>query len=258
MTLAAIIIFGYFFLFFILGTATRNNGVVDIGWGIGFVVVAWLLLVLRLPLSVARLTITLLITLWGVRLFAHILRRNRGKPEDFRYANFRREWGKWVVPRAFLQVYMLQGVFMFVISLPVILLTGAQPLRHAWLYGLGLLVFAAGFFFESVGDAQLARFLRNPANKGKIMASGLWRITRHPNYFGESVMWWGIFLIAISGGASLVTILSPMTITLLLLFVSGVPLLERAMKNRPGYAEYAAQTSIFFPWFPKKTPHKEV
>ncbi|MEA5000034.1 MAG: DUF1295 domain-containing protein [Candidatus Limiplasma sp.] len=252
MSLAALIIFLYFFLFFVLGTALRNNGVVDIGWGIGFVVVAWLMLLLRLPFSLARLTVTLLITLWGVRLFTHILRRNRGKPEDFRYANFRRSWGKWVVPRAFLQVYMLQGLFMWIISLPVILLEGAAPLRHAWLYVLGLLVFAAGFYFEAAGDAQLARFLRNPANKGKIMDAGLWRLTRHPNYFGESVMWWGIFLISLGGGASLVAILSPITITLLLLFVSGVPLLERAMQNRPGYAEYAARTSIFFPWFPHK------
>ena len=110
MMIAAILIFSYFFLFFLLGTALRNNGVVDIGWGIGFVAVSWLMLLLRLPTDLTQLTITLLITLWGGRLFLHIFRRNRGKAEDFRYANFRKEWGKWVIPRAFLQVYMMQIV----------------------------------------------------------------------------------------------------------------------------------------------------
>ena len=259
MSLAVFIIFIYFFLLFLMGTALRNNGVVDIGWGIGFVAVAWLMLLLRLPFSLVRLTMTLLITLWGVRLFMHILQRNQGKPEDFRYANFRKAWGKWLVPRAFLQVYMLQGLFMFMISLPVILLQGALPIRFPWLYGLGIAIFAIGFAFESVGDAQLRQFLKNPANKGKIMSEGLWRYTRHPNYFGEATMWWGIFLIAVSGGATLLTVISPITITFLLLFVSGVPLLERAMKNRLGYAAYAAQTSIFIPWFPKLTnTQKEV
>ena len=257
MMLAAWIIFLYFFLFFIAGTVTRNNGVVDIGWGIGFVVVAWLMLLLRLPFSLARLTMTLLITLWGVRLFAHILKRNLGKPEDFRYANFRKDWGKWVIPRAFLQVYMLQGLFMLMISLPVILLEGAQPLKYPWLYGAGIVIFALGFGYEAIGDAQLRHFLKEPTNKGKIMDQGLWRYTRHPNYFGEATLWWGIFLIAIGGGATLLTVISPVTITLLLLFVSGVPMLERAMKNRPGYAQYAAKTSIFFPWFPKQEKHKE-
>ena len=252
MTTAAIIIFGYFFLFFLLGTILRNNGVVDVGWGIGFVVVAWLLMFLYPGTSLARITMTLLITLWGVRLFAHILRRNLGKPEDFRYVAFRKAWGRWVVPRAFLQVYMLQGVFMYLISLPVILSIHVTATVQPLLYALGLVVFAIGFVFEALGDRQLRQFLREPKNRGTIMGSGLWRYTRHPNYFGEATMWWGIFLIAVSGGASLLAFISPVTITLLLLFVSGVPLLEKSMKGRPGYAAYASKTSIFFPWFPKK------
>jgi len=250
-TTAALIIFIYFFIFFVIGTIIKNNGVVDIGWGIGFVVVAWLLLILRFPPSFTRLTITLLITVWGVRLFMHILRRNKGKPEDFRYVAFRKAWGKWLVPRAFLQIYMLQGLFMFLISMPVILTGGI--LTNTVLYTVGLWVFVFGIAFEAIGDAQLAAFLRDPANKGQLMTVGLWHYTRHPNYFGEATIWWGIFLIALSGGVSWWAIISPITITFLLLFVSGVPLLEKSMKNRPGYAEYAKQTSIFFPWFPKKT-----
>ena len=252
MITAAIIILVYFTALFVIGTLRKNNSIVDIGWGIGFVLLAWTLLVLRLPLSLVRTTITLLVTLWGVRLFYHILKRNHGKPEDFRYVAFRKAWGKWVVPRAFFQIYMLQGFLMFMIALPYILEGNATAPVNAVLYGAGLLVFALGFAFEAVGDAQLKSFLRDPANKGKIMTSGLWRYTRHPNYFGEATIWWGIFLLALSGGVTPFAVLGPITITVLLLFVSGVPLLERDMKNRPGYAEYAEKTSIFIPWFPKK------
>lgn len=252
MITAAILIFGYFFLLFLLGTALRNNSVVDVGWGIGFVLAEWWMLLLYPPFTLARITMTLLITLWGLRLFTHILRRNLGKPEDFRYANFRREWGKWLVPRAFLQVYMLQGVFMYLISLLVILsINSAFSVKPA-LYALGLAVFGTGFAFEALGDAQLRRFIADPSHKGQLMTGGLWRYTRHPNYFGEATMWWGVFLLAISADVSPLAVISPVTITLLLLFVSGVPMLEKSMKDRAGYADYARKTSIFIPWFPKK------
>lgn len=251
MTTAAIIIFIYFFTLFIVGTLLKNNSIVDIGWGIGFVILAWSLFFLRLPATLVRVSITLLVSLWGLRLFYHILKRNHGKPEDFRYVAFRKAWGKWVVPRAFLQVYMLQGGLMFLIALPFILLESAQAQVNYLLFALGVLVFAFGFLFESVGDAQLKAFLGDPANRGKIMTRGLWRYTRHPNYFGEATLWWGIFLIALGGGVTPFAVIGPVTITLLLLFVSGVPLLEKSMKDKPGYAEYAAKTSIFVPWFPK-------
>lgn len=257
MGLAALIIFVYFFAFFIAGTAVKNNGVVDVGWGAGFVLVAWLLLFLRLPASFAQVVVALLITLWGSRLFAHILRRNMGKAEDFRYANFRKAWGKWAVPRAFLQVYMLQAVFMFLISLPVILTPETPVPTGSALFIIGSLVFVIGFAFEAIGDKQLADFLQKPENKGKLMTEGLWRYTRHPNYFGEAAIWWGVFLVALSGGASWVSVIGPVTITLLLLFVSGVPMLEKAMQNRPGYREYAAATSMFVPWFPRRVQPEE-
>ena len=140
---------------------------------------------------------------------------------------------------------------MFLIALPFILLESAQAQVNYLLFALGVLVFAFGFLFESVGDAQLKAFLGDPANRGTIMTRGLWRYTRHPNYFGEATLWWGIFLIALGGGVTPFAVIGPVTITLLLLFVSGVPLLEKSMKDKPGYAEYAAKTSIFVPWFPK-------
>jgi len=204
------------------------------------------------PHPLPQIIITGLVSVWGLRLFYHIMKRNLGKPEDFRYAKWREEWGKWLIPRSFLQVYMLQGFFMYIISLSVSLPKDAGDSYSVPLMVAGLVIWITGFFFEAVGDYQLKVFLADPANRGKIMDRGLWNYTRHPNYFGEATMWWGIFLLALSGGASLLAVLSPLTITALLLFVSGVPLLEKAMADKPGYAEYAARTSIFVPWFPKK------
>ena len=249
---AAIIIFVYFTALFILGTILKNNSIVDIGWGPGFVIVAWGLLLIRMPDSLPQFVITVLISLWGVRLYLHIKRRNQGKGEDFRYVNFRKAWGKWVVPRAFFQIYMLQGALLYIISLPVILKPQSPPPTIHWMLYLGIAVFLIGFLFEVIGDWQLARFKAMPHSKGKLMTTGLWNYTRHPNYFGESVVWWGVFLCALSGGVTVLAVISPITITLLLLFVSGVPMLEKAMQNRPGFAEYAAKTPKFFPWFPKK------
>lgn len=247
-----LLIFIYFLLFFIVGTAIRNNSIVDMGWGIGFVLVAWFVFLLHGPHSLPQIIITGLVSVWGLRLFYHIMKRNLGKPEDFRYAKWREEWGKWLIPRSFLQVYMLQGFFMYIISLSVSLPKDAGNFYSTPLMVAGLVIWITGFFFEAVGDYQLKVFLADSSNRGKIMNRGLWNYTRHPNYFGEATMWWGIFLLALSGGASLLAVLSPLTITGLLLFVSGVPLLEKAMADKPGYAEYAARTSIFVPWFPKK------
>lgn len=246
------VIFIYFLGFFTIGTLIKNNSIVDIGWGLGFVVISWFTTLRSGNFYIANIILTILITIWGLRLFYHIIKRNVGKPEDFRYANWRREWGKSVVPRAFLQVYMLQGVFMFVVALPVILLNN-ESYSTLNIFGiLGIIVWIIGFYFESVGDYQLKKFKSNLENKGKLMDQGLWGYTRHPNYFGEATMWWGIAIIAVSSGSNLLAFISPMTITYLLLFVSGVPMLEKSFANRPGYNEYAEKTPVFFPWFPKK------
>ncbi|MBP2026753.1 steroid 5-alpha reductase family enzyme [Acetoanaerobium pronyense] len=248
-----IVIFIYFLCFFIVGTYIKNNSIVDMGWGIGFVIVAWYTTLRTLNLYTSNLVITILITIWGLRLFYHIIKRNWGKPEDFRYANWRKEWGKLVIPRAFLQIYMLQGVFMFIVALPIILLNSENQSTFTIFGFVGLLIWTIGFFFESVGDYQLKVFKSNPENKGKIMDQGLWKYSRHPNYFGEATMWWGIAVIAFSSGASIASFISPITITYLLLFVSGVPMLEKSFAKRPGYKEYKEVTPVFFPWFPKKS-----
>ena len=192
-----------------------------------------------------------LVTVWGLRLFYHIIKRNWGKPEDFRYANWREEWGKFVVIRAFFQVFMLQGFVMTLVAVPILLVNVSPDTGFGLLEFIGLAVWLKGFFFEAVGDKQLADFLRVPENRGKVLQTGLWRYTRHPNYFGEATMWWGLFVIGLSVQNGIFGIISPLVITNLLLFVSGVPMLEKKMMDNPAFVEYAKVTSVFVPWFPK-------
>lgn len=247
-----ILVFLYFAVFFVIGTIKKNNGVVDTAWGLGFVIVAWFSTAISNSFFWPNIIISIMITIWGVRLFYHIIKRNSGKPEDFRYAAWRKEWGKWVVPRAFLQVYMLQAIFMLFVASPIIILNSYQSSTMTILTLIGAAVWILGFYFESLGDYQLEQFKKNKENKGKILNTGLWKYTRHPNYFGESTMWWGIGIAAYGSGAGILSFVSPIIITFLLLFVSGVPLLEKSFANRPGYSEYKAVTSVFIPMPPKK------
>lgn len=247
-----LVVMSYFFVFFIVGTMIKNNSIVDMGWGIGFVLVAVYSMVRTGNYSLVSFLTTLMVTLWGGRLFYHIFKRNVGKPEDFRYANWRKEWGKWVIPRSLLQVYLLQGLMMMVIGFPIVLIHEKSGSEFGVLTALGIVIWLVGYYFEVAGDAELKKFKSNPENKGKLITTGLWALTRHPNYFGEAVMWWGIFIVALSIGVSWIAIISPIAITFLLLFVSGVPLLEKSMEKRPGFEEYSKITNKFFPWFPKK------
>lgn len=246
-------ILGLMTLLWLVSLKLKNSSIVDIFWGAGFVVAGWLFFALTpdgyLP---RKLLIAGLATVWGLRLSIHILRRNWGKPEDFRYAKWRSEAGQSWWWKSYPRVFLLQGVLLWIISIPLLAAQfGALPQRITVLDVLGALVWLVGFYFEAAGDAQLARFLADPANRGKIMDGGLWRYTRHPNYFGDAAQWWGLFLIAAAAGGWW-TMFSPLLMTVLLLRVSGVALLERSLSTRPGYAEYAARTSAFFPWFPKK------
>jgi len=246
------LVFVYFLIFFIVAQVIKNNSIVDIGWGMGFVLIAISTLIVNQSFYPRSILVTILVTLWGGRLAYHIINRNWGKPEDFRYAKWRRDWGIWLVPRAFLQVFMLQGFLMLLVSTSVIYINNSVPTPLGVLDYLGLTLWIIGYYFEVVGDRQLKDFLKKPENKGKIMKDGLWSFTRHPNYFGEATMWWGIFLIALSIPGGIITIISPLTITILLLFVSGVPLLEKSMADNKDFQEYMKETNKFFPWFPKK------
>ncbi len=243
----------FFFLFFLVAQKKKNNGLVDIAWGLGFVIAA-IYSYFAAGFQTERATlITILTILWGVRLGYYLLMRNWNKPEDYRYVNMRKRWGtKYVYPKIFFNVYMLQLVLLFIIAQPILLTNVSSSTGLGVLDYIGLAIWIIGYIFEVIGDNQLKNFKKNPENKGKLIKGGLWKYTRHPNYFGEATMWWGIFFIALSTPNGWTTIYSPIAITLLLLFVSGVPLLEKKYKNHPEFADYSSQTSRFVPMPPKK------
>jgi steroid 5-alpha reductase family enzyme len=197
-----------------------------------------------------------IVTIWGLRLSGYVLWRNAGKPEDFRYAKWRSEApGNWWI-KSYLQVFILQGFLMWLIGAPLL---AAQYFTSplGWLDIAACVVWLVGFFFEAAGDWQLSRFKSNPENKGKVLDKGVWRYTRHPNYFGDSTQWWGYYLIAASAGGWW-TIFSPIIMTFFLLNVSGVAMLERTLREtKPQYRDYIERTSSFIPWVPKKTSTKE-
>ena len=244
-------VFVYVNVIHLIALIKKDNGIMDVAWGIGFVVLAWVGLLTGSGATPRSILLVALITLWGVRLGAHIHIRNAGRGEDFRYLNWRNTWGRWFHLRSYFQIFMLQGIFMVIVAMPVILVNANGGGALGWLDALGCLIWLIGFSFEAVGDYQLLRFMKNPANKGRVMRSGVWRLTRHPNYFGEATLWWGCFLIAASVPHGLVALISPVVIDWLLLCVSGIPMLEKKYADRPEYQEYKRTTSAFFPWFPK-------
>lgn len=245
-TTLAVILFGYMSSWFVVAVIKKRNDVADIAWGLGFVLMAWISF-FGSRFSLTAVVVNSLVTIWGIRLASHIYTRNRNKPEDSRYQEWRKTWKNFYL-RSYLQVFLLQGTFLFFISLPVLFINHNS---HEMSFGvqmiIGVLVWLIGFFFESTGDKQLKDFISDPNNKGKLMDRGLWKYSRHPNYFGEVTQWWGIFIIALSIPGSLFTIVGPLLITVLILFVSGVPLLEKKYAGRPDWEEYKKKTSVFIP-----------
>ena len=248
------VIFCLMFLLWLISLFLKNSSIVDIFWGAGFVISAWLYPFLTPGgFTMHKLLLLTLVTIWGLRLTIYILMRNWRKPEDFRYQKWRQESGKTWWIKSLFQVFLLQGGLMWVISTPLL---AAQyyrvNLQFTWLDGLAILLWAIGFIFEAFGDAQLAKFRANSANRGKLLNTGVWHYTRHPNYFGDSAQWWAFYLLALAAGGWW-TIFSPILMTLFLIRVSGVALLEKTLANtKPGYREYMESTSAFLPWFPKK------
>lgn len=240
----------YFTVWYLIAAYLKNASYVDVGWGMGFFLVS-LLVQLRMNHPLGWILFAM-VFLWGSRLSLHILRRNFKKPEDYRYANFRKNWGRSYVVRSYFQLFLLQGVLMYLISIANIQGQSNATLKYSPLLVIGLTVYLLGLGLESIADAQLRRHIRNPKNKGKLIQSGLWKYSRHPNYFGESVLWWGIYLVSVGLGAPLWTIISPIVITLLVRYVSGIPLLEERLKRYAGYESYVENTSIFILKMPKK------
>jgi len=246
----ASLLFLYMLSWFLIAVFKKRNDVADIAWGIGFIFIAWLSFLLGPGHGRAILANTL-VSIWGLRLSWHIFSRNKGKPEDFRYQEWRKAW-KHFYMRSFFQVFMLQGFFLFVTAFPLIFINLSKPFPLSIWDSIGFLIWMTGFYFESVGDYQLQQFKKNPENKGKIITSGLWRFSRHPNYFGDALQWWGIFFLALPIPGGWITVIGPITITYLLRFVSGVPMLERKYKGNIAFESYKQNTSAFFPLPPKK------
>ena len=237
----------------LVSLALRDASIVDIVWGLGFVVVAWVSFAVADGSDARRGLVVTLVTLWGLRLAIHLARRNIGKGEDYRYQAMRRRHGSRFPLVSLYLVFGLQGLLMWIVSLPV---QAAQvPDSPSGLVALdfaGIALWCVGMFFETVGDLQLARFKSDPANGGKVMDRGLWRYSRHPNYFGDFCVWWGLYLIALATGDAWWSVAGPLVMSVLLLRVSGVTLLERHLKRaRPGYEDYARRTSEFFPMPPR-------
>jgi steroid 5-alpha reductase family enzyme len=239
-----------------LSLVLRDASIVDIAWGLGFVVVAWLAFVLGDGPIERSLLVAALTTIWGVRLAAHMLSLRLGQGEDFRYRAMRERHGRRFPAVSLLSVYLLQGLGMWVVSLPIQAAAGLPgPSGITVLDLAGFAVWTVGMVFEVGGDRQLARFRADPSNRGKVMDRGLWRYTRHPNYFGDFCVWWGIFLIALAADGAWWAVAGPLTMTLIFTKLFGVPPMERHLASaKPGYQDYARRTSAFFPCRPKLGP----
>jgi steroid 5-alpha reductase family enzyme len=241
-------------LIWLLSVAIKNVSIVDSFWGLGFVIACCFYFIRTNGSDIRKIILLTLVAIWGIRLSLYITLRNKGKGEDFRYKEFRKKYGKnrywWI---SFFQTFLLQGFLLWLISLPLL---GAQYSSAIKPFGiidyLGFTLWLTGFSFEAGGDYQLSKFRSNPENKGKVLNTGFWRYTRHPNYFGDAAVWWGYGLICISGG-SYIPVLGSVLMTVLIIKVSGVVLLEKTLvTQKPQYKEYIEKTSAFIPWFPKK------
>lgn len=242
----------YITLWFFSSIILQRADVVDVAWGLVIAGIGMLALTVNREPSNLSLLITCLVTVWAMRLTMHIYWLNQKRSEDFRYGQLRQRWNGSFLLRSYVQVFLLQGILMLVVALPVIFLAGLSTsvLVPAWLVA-GLLVWTIGFLCETLADAQLQKFTKRQQNKEKVMTTGLWRYSRHPNYFGEVLTWWGLWIILCASNIpilyKLLGILSPLSITYLILFVSGIPMLEKRYAHNKDYQAYAARTSRFVP-----------
>jgi steroid 5-alpha reductase family enzyme len=238
----------------VLSVILKNVSIVDLFWGFGFVVVNAFYVLTSGDLNARKILLLVLVSVWGLRLSIYLGWRNLGKGEDFRYQEFRRKYGPerywWV---SYFQTFLLQGVLMMIVSLPLLAVCAGRGSGTLGVIDfIGIFVWLTGFTFEAGGDFQLARFKKIPKNKGKVLNTGFWKYTRHPNYFGDSAVWWAYALFSLAAGGYW-QIVGSVIMTLLIIKVSGVALLEKTLtESKPQYRDYIRKTSSFLPWFPKK------
>jgi steroid 5-alpha reductase family enzyme len=238
---------------FLIGRRIGRYNVVDVTWGASFVAVAAVAAMFGTGDPFRRLLLLVLVAVWGLRLAWHMVGKSAGKGEDPRYDKLLR--GDFSAVNVLRKIFLIQAVAAWFISLPLQLSAtlGATPRPLLPVLALGVVVWVVGVVFEAVGDHQLRTFKADPANKGKIMDRGLWSWTRHPNYFGDATVWWGLWLISIAGWVSLATFLSPVAMSYFLVYATGARLTEKIMADRQGFREYCSRTSFFVPWPPRST-----
>ena len=243
----AFVIWLYMTIIFLLALIMKDISIIDVFWGLGFIIIAAYSMIRSGNFNLETYVLNLMVFLWGMRLSIHIFYRNKGKGEDFRYKAWRDTW-KFFVLRSYFQIFIFQGIFMLIVSSPVFFVNHYSDGSFQINDYIGIILFLTGFTFEALSDYQLFRFKKNPDNKGKIITTGLWSISRHPNYFGEALLWWGIGCFALSYYQGWIMLVSPLIITFLLRFVSGVPMLEKKYKNHPDWEEYKQKTAAFVPF----------
>ncbi len=237
----------YVSLFYLIATFIRNWSIIDIAWGPGFVLIAFLTLYHSQNINTASLIITGLTSLWAIRLALHIGIRNIGKEEDFRYANWRKKWQPYPEIQGFFRVFILQGTIMFTVSLPIIISIYKSSSSFNILYALpGILIFFIGFIIEAIADMQLAKFKKDESNKGKLIRGGLWSISRHPNYLGEIILWWGLGLFALLFEYGILGLLGPLCIHLIIRYIS-IPVLEEKWEKRNDWDHIKKEIPVLFP-----------
>lgn len=252
--IAALATFIFMVTFYLAALAKDDYSIVDVAWGLGFVNITVMSLLFGEAISIQKGIFSIFILIWGLRLAGYLYIRNSAVGEDYRYQEMRKSWGETHKIQAFFKVFMLQGALMLIIALPIVHTISAAAFEISQLRQyLGLFLAIVGLSFEIISDSQMWQFKKDKSTKGKVLNTGLWRYSRHPNYFGETVFWWGIFLISYHGEMPFYFIISPLLITTLLLKVSGVTLLEKKLGKNSKYQEYQNSTSSFIPWPPKKS-----
>ncbi|MGW8123667.1 DUF1295 domain-containing protein [Roseivirga echinicomitans] len=239
--------FGYATFWFVISIILKRNDIADVAWGLGYVLLC-IYLYKNYEQNELSTLIYALVCLWGIRLSVHIGMRNLGKAEDFRYLNWRKEWGKHFYWRSFLQVYLLQAIILLIVSLPVtvVALVGGEL---GWRAYIMVPFWFFGFLYQAVADYQLKIFRKKRLNKEEILNTGLWKYSRHPNYFGEILMWWSLAIMVLPINYGWLGLLSPFLIAFLLLKVSGVPMLEKRYEGNAAFETYKSKTPAVFPRF---------
>lgn len=235
-----ILVFGFFTLAYLVARAKKRIDTVDVCWGLGFIVAAWGVQV-QAPTG-RSLIVASIVSIWGIRLASHIYAKHKGKHDDPRYKEITGKWKGNIWNQAYFKIFLLQAGLVMVVGLPIVMIANQQLLNFDWFFSAGLVIWIIGFYIEVVADSQLKSYLKL-TNRPKVLKTGLWKYSRHPNYFGELTMWWGIGVMALTASYGWIGLVGPAVLSYLMIFVSGIPPIERRRSKDPEYREYMRKTS---------------